>query len=339
MAAELASIYGTEKDKVNCPFYFKMGSCRHGDRCSRRHNKPTISETVLLQGMFVKPLPTPSDPQPRVPDEQFDDFYEDVFCELSKFGDIVELNVCDNDCDHMRGNVYVRFRSDESGEKAVSALRGRFYAGRPIMPELSPVTDFHEARCRQFEKGTCDRGGFCNFMHLRFPNKQLYRQLFPRRDSESPRRERDRERTGGADRSRDYGRGGGDARDAGGRDYGRDRDRERDRDRDRDYGRDRDRGRDYGRGGGDRDYGRDYGRDRDRGRDYGRGGDRDRDRDYGRDRDRERDREREHDQRPREDGGGAEHPADSGAPAPPPQAAAAAPQAVADGGWRTYDQQ
>jgi hypothetical protein len=25
--------------RVNCPFYFKMGACRHGDRCSRAHNR------------------------------------------------------------------------------------------------------------------------------------------------------------------------------------------------------------------------------------------------------------------------------------------------------------
>jgi hypothetical protein len=24
----LASIFGTEKDRVNCPFFFKIGSCR-----------------------------------------------------------------------------------------------------------------------------------------------------------------------------------------------------------------------------------------------------------------------------------------------------------------------
>ena len=33
MAEYLASIFGTEKDKVNCTFYFKIGACRHGDTC------------------------------------------------------------------------------------------------------------------------------------------------------------------------------------------------------------------------------------------------------------------------------------------------------------------
>lgn len=31
-------------NRVNCSFYFKIGACRHGDRCSRLHNKPTFSQ-------------------------------------------------------------------------------------------------------------------------------------------------------------------------------------------------------------------------------------------------------------------------------------------------------
>jgi splicing factor U2AF subunit len=45
MANYLASIFGTEQDKVNCSFYYKIGACRHGDRCSRKHVKPSYSQT------------------------------------------------------------------------------------------------------------------------------------------------------------------------------------------------------------------------------------------------------------------------------------------------------
>lgn len=65
MAEHLASIFGTEKDRVNCPFYFKIGACRHGDRCSRLHTKPSISPTLLLANMYQRPdMITPGvDPQ------------------------------------------------------------------------------------------------------------------------------------------------------------------------------------------------------------------------------------------------------------------------------------
>ena len=49
--------------------------------------------------------------------------------------------------------------------------------GRPLYAELSPVTDFREACCRQNENGECNRGGFCNFMHLRLPTKDLQKAI------------------------------------------------------------------------------------------------------------------------------------------------------------------
>lgn len=50
--------------------------------------------------------------------------------------------------------------------------------GRPLYAELSPVTDFKEACCRQHEIAECNRGGFCNFMHLKHPRRALRRELF-----------------------------------------------------------------------------------------------------------------------------------------------------------------
>ena len=31
-------------------------ACRHGDRCSRLHNKPTISQTLMAANMYQNPL-------------------------------------------------------------------------------------------------------------------------------------------------------------------------------------------------------------------------------------------------------------------------------------------
>ena len=41
--------------------------------------------------------------------KHFDDFFEDVFVELEdKYGEIEEMNICDNLGDHLVGNVYVK---------------------------------------------------------------------------------------------------------------------------------------------------------------------------------------------------------------------------------------
>lgn len=85
--------------------------------------------------------------------------------------------MCDNVGDHLIGNVYARFEWETEAQAAVENLNNRWYAGRPLYAELSPVTDFREACCRQNENGECNRGGFCNFMHLRLASKDLTASL------------------------------------------------------------------------------------------------------------------------------------------------------------------
>ena len=126
-----------------------------------------------------------------------------MYTELStSYGKIEELHVCDNLNEHMLGNVYCKFEDEEDAEKALRGLTGRFFAGRPLHAEYSPVTDFREARyilsvililsffsflnferlmyrCRQHEDGQCTRGGYCNFMHLMSPSQPTFYRCFP----------------------------------------------------------------------------------------------------------------------------------------------------------------
>jgi len=244
-AEYLATIFGTEKDKVNCPFYFKIGACRHGDKCERRHNKPTLSQTILIGHMWPNTITAGVPVDEKALQEQFDDFYEDVFEEMANFGEVEELNVCENLGDHLIGNVYVKYHRDEDAKESLGKLQGRFYGGRPLLVEFSPVTDFREAVCKQFEQGECQRGGYCNFMHLKFPSRDLTRRLFRKQRRKFERRSRSRSRSP----SRRSGSGGGSgshkrrshSRSPRRDDRGDRNDRERDRgDRDRDRDRERD---------------------------------------------------------------------------------------------------
>lgn len=100
MANYLASIFGTEQDKVNCSFYYKIGACRHGDRCSRKHVKPSYSQTILLPNLYQNPAYDPKvKMNPSQLQNHFDAFYEDFWCEMCKFGEIEEVVVCDNNND------------------------------------------------------------------------------------------------------------------------------------------------------------------------------------------------------------------------------------------------
>ena len=116
---------------MNCSFYFKIGACRHGDRCSRLHNKPAFSQTILISNMYQNPTHITGN---TLTEEQlqlhFELFFEDVFTELAvNYGEVEEMYVCDNVGDHLIGNVYVRFRYEEDAQKAVDSLNSRFYAG------------------------------------------------------------------------------------------------------------------------------------------------------------------------------------------------------------------
>ncbi|XP_022752612.1 LOW QUALITY PROTEIN: splicing factor U2af small subunit A-like [Durio zibethinus] len=115
---------------------------------------------------------------PRKIQEHFEGFYEDLFEELSKYGEIESLNICDNLADHMVGNVYVQFREEERAANVLKNLSGSFYAGHPIIVDFSPLTDFREATCRQYDESTCNCGGYCNFMHHKRIGRELRHQLF-----------------------------------------------------------------------------------------------------------------------------------------------------------------
>lgn len=119
----------TPRLRVNCPFYFKMGACRHGDRCSRNHVKPHFSQTIMIPHMYDLPPPGP-DGLPIDDKERFEDFYEEVAEELTNFGYVEELYVLENLGHHMAGNIYIKYSEEEEADKALKALTGRFYAGR-----------------------------------------------------------------------------------------------------------------------------------------------------------------------------------------------------------------
>ena len=116
MADYLASIFGTEKDKVNCSFFFKIGACRHGEHCSKLHNKPTFSQTILLKNLYLslenssqkadKSFMVDDITEERI-QEHFDDTFEELFVELErKYGEIEEMNICDNLSEHLAGNDF-----------------------------------------------------------------------------------------------------------------------------------------------------------------------------------------------------------------------------------------
>jgi splicing factor U2AF subunit len=185
MAERLAKIYGTEEDKVNCPFYFKIGSCRHGDTCTRQHNKPPLAQSMVFQHLYDNPSAAVAKANGMdVPKEalvsavrHFEDFFDEVFMQFANYGEIEDMVVADNIGDHMIGNLWVKFANEDSAKAAMTAMSGLAYRGKPIQAEFVPVTDFREAKCRKFTEGHCDRGGYCNFLHPKYVSRSRRKEL------------------------------------------------------------------------------------------------------------------------------------------------------------------
>ena len=171
---------GTEKDGLFCPFFQRIGACMHGDACSRMHIRPVVSRTLLLCNLYPNPhrfislLPT----NMLYIDEKtlkcnFDDFYVDIYEELRTFGPITDMLVADNLAEHLIGNILVRFERIEDAVSAFNSLRGRYYAGRPIDAQFSPVESLSSAICKQSRDGMCKHGDTCNFIHPKEPSLEI----------------------------------------------------------------------------------------------------------------------------------------------------------------------
>ncbi|KAL7119718.1 hypothetical protein ACP275_02G079600 [Erythranthe tilingii] len=165
--------FGTEQDKAHCPFHLKTGACRFGSRCSRIHFYPDKSCTLLIKNMYGGPgLAWEQDEGLEHTDEEvesaYEEFYEDVHTEFLKFGEIVNFKVCRNGSSHLRGNVYVHYKSLDSAVLAYQSANGRYFAGKQIQCEFIGVTRWKVAICGEFMKTklqTCSRGTACNFIH------------------------------------------------------------------------------------------------------------------------------------------------------------------------------
>ncbi|XP_056415224.1 U2 small nuclear ribonucleoprotein auxiliary factor 35 kDa subunit-related protein 2 [Hyla sarda] len=204
---EVPEGFGTEKDRANCPFFLKTGACRFGDRCSRKHCYPSSSQTLLVRAMFVnfgmeqcRRDDYDTDASLEYGDDeiyqQFLEFYEDVVPEFKNVGKVIQFKVSCNFEPHLRGNVYVQYQTEEECLQALSQFNGRWYAGRQLQCEFSPVTKWKSAICGQFDRQKCPRGKHCNFLHVfRNPNNEFWEanrdlNISPDRSNPSERRDR-----------------------------------------------------------------------------------------------------------------------------------------------------
>merc|ERR1711976_409849 len=70
-----------------------------------------------------------------------------------------------------------KYYHEEDAERALMKLTGRFYSGKLIQAGYTTVSDFREARCRAFHETRCNRGAYCNFMHIKHIPRAIKRRV------------------------------------------------------------------------------------------------------------------------------------------------------------------
>lgn len=169
-----------------CEFFLKTGTCRFGGSCRNSHPCPSVSRTLVFPHLFSGAGVSSWMVDGREQDvelendetevyQRFLEFHEDVFPELSRCGEVERFEVCSNQEFHLRGNVFVKFRTSEEAQKCRDRLNGRWYDRRLVSCEFSGVQDFGQAICQVETAGRlsqskkfkiCLKGKNCNYWHV-----------------------------------------------------------------------------------------------------------------------------------------------------------------------------
>ncbi|KAL6939156.1 hypothetical protein ACO0RG_002983 [Hanseniaspora osmophila] len=158
-----------------CSFFLTYGICRYGNNCTREHIEPQNSVTLLLERFYDKQL---------LLAQPFDALYLDIFQQMHNYGKILDLVVCENDTDHLRGNVYVRFEKTEDCLKAFHDINNKWYNKKPVYARLTNITRLSNLVCPVHSSGkACAKRNQnnepmeCFQLHVKSPSKNLKKEV------------------------------------------------------------------------------------------------------------------------------------------------------------------
>lgn len=179
--------FGIKSDGFNCIYYLKVGVCKYDDICNKYHDKPTSSRGIVIRNMYkglgmdeIHNKISNINNNNNDNDDEYSleyteneimqhlkEFYDDILPEFEKYGKVVNMKICRNKIPHLRGNVCVEYNNEESANKAMISLNGRFYAGKQLKVELLPPTSlrWQYSICSQYQRGNCIRNYDCFYLH------------------------------------------------------------------------------------------------------------------------------------------------------------------------------
>ncbi|XP_029639367.1 U2 small nuclear ribonucleoprotein auxiliary factor 35 kDa subunit-related protein 2 isoform X1 [Octopus sinensis] len=170
------SYHHQKRDVEVCSFFAKTGACRFGERCSRNHPEPEVCTTLVFPGMYTHmTLDNAQDDydtdltlefEEGEIYENFKEFYEDVLPEFKAVAQVVQFKVSCNYEPHLRGNVYVQFKTEEDAFNAFTKFNGRWYGGRQLSCHFVEIKKWGAAICGLYSENRCHKGKSCNFLHV-----------------------------------------------------------------------------------------------------------------------------------------------------------------------------
>ncbi|TNJ27399.1 putative Splicing factor U2AF subunit [Giardia muris] len=166
-----------ERVPGTCPFYARTGRCRHGASCRKAHPEAHRGRVLVLQNVVPQLQTTDMDQATRF----YDHCLEDLTLELARLGALEGVVLACNK-NHLAGTFYASYVTEADAQKALSALRGRYYAGAPISVQYGLMRSIAEVTCPdQFgmHGRACPFGDSCNLVHKHLPPTSLWAQLKP----------------------------------------------------------------------------------------------------------------------------------------------------------------
>lgn len=178
---------------VECQFYHKIGSCRHGNKCIRIHSQPENSPVLVFESILNQLHTNQLDSQTnynsnsnrntnngikgpnysgysfKAPTEpirlspEILNMLRELFIEIAIIAPIKEIMVAGNTSPHLLGFVYISFDNEQDAAKVLEVVSNRWFDNRPIFAHYLPAKNIGATLCR--DNYRCRRGLDCNYVH------------------------------------------------------------------------------------------------------------------------------------------------------------------------------
>lgn len=146
-----------------CQFFYKIGSCRHGNKCIRKHTNVKDSPVLILDNILLSST-------------NLQEEVKDIFIEVALIAPIWNMLVAGNQSPHIRGTIYIEFQNESDAQKAYQVLNKRWFAKKPIFAKFLPSQLLTTVLCRDGDR--CTRKDECNYVHMARIPQDFWRELF-----------------------------------------------------------------------------------------------------------------------------------------------------------------